>query len=262
MSAATSIHPLAVVDPAARLGAGVEIGPFAVVAADVELGDGCSVGPHAVIHDGARLAAGVQVHQGASVSCLPQDLKFAGEKTTLHVGERTVIREFATLSRGTAEALATRIGSDCLIMAYVHLAHDCQVGDRVIIANAVQVAGHVKIGQQVIVGGLVAVHQFVRIGDHAFIGGGMEVSKDVPPFVVANGSPLRYTGLNTVGLRRRGFDGERIQAIKRHYRHFFGRGSGNVSQGLEALRPAIEQDEDARAIHDFVRTAERGLIGG
>jgi len=259
----TLVHPSAVVHPEARLGDGVRIGPFAVIEENVQLAEGVSVGPHAVIHSGARLARGVEVHQGASVSCLPQDLKFQGEDSVLEVGEGTVIREFTTLSRGTVEAGCTRIGAGCLVMAYVHVAHDCQVGDGCILVNGVQVAGHVKIGSRVTLGGLVAVHQFVRIGDHVFVGGGMEITKDIPPFVLANGKPLKYTGLNLVGLKRRGFDPERLRRIRDHYRLFFGKGSLNTSAALEALRgQAAPGDEDAATIIRFVEAAERGLIGG
>ncbi|MFA7331517.1 MAG: acyl-ACP--UDP-N-acetylglucosamine O-acyltransferase [Candidatus Delongbacteria bacterium] len=257
------IHPSAVVHADARLGEDVVIGPFAVIEENVHLADGCRIGPHAVIHSGARLARGVEVHQGASVSCLPQDLKFQGEESVLEVGERTVIREFTTLSRGTSEAGATRIGAGCLIMAYVHLAHDCQVGDGCILVNGVQVAGHVKIGQRVTLGGLVAVHQFVRIGDHVFVGGGMEIVKDIPPFILANGKPLKFTGLNLVGLKRRGFDSERLKRIRDHYRLFFGKGSLNASQALAALKERAEPgDEDAGLIIRFLEEAERGIIGG
>lgn len=257
------VHPSAVVHPDARLDAGVRIGPFAVVEENVHLGEGVAVGPHAVIHNGARLARGVEVHQGASVSCLPQDLKFQGEDSVLEVGEGTVIREFTTLSRGTVEAGATRIGAGCLVMAYVHVAHDCQVGDGCILVNGVQVAGHVKIGSRVTLGGLVAVHQFVRIGDHVFVGGGMEITKDIPPFVLANGKPLKYTGLNLVGLKRRGFDADRLKRIRDHYRLFFGKGSLNTSAALEALRAQADPaDPDAAEIIRFVEAAERGLIGG
>lgn len=259
----SGIHPTALVHADARLGAGVEVGPFAIVSENTVLGEGCRIGPHAVIHPGARLAPRVEVHQSASVSCLPQDLKFRGEDSVLEVGEGTVIREFATLSRGTEEAGATRIGSGCLIMAYVHLAHDCQVGNGCILVNGVQVAGHVKIGHRVTLGGLVAVHQFVRIGDHVFVGGGMEITKDIPPFVLANGKPLKYTGLNLVGLKRRGFDADRLRRIRDHYRLFFGKGSLNTSAALEALRTQADPaDEDAAAIIRFVEAAERGLIGG
>ncbi len=258
----TAIHSTAIVDPGARLGTGVRIGPYAVIEADVVLGDRCVIGPRALIGSGARLAEEVQVYHAASVSCLPQDLKYSGEPTTLEIGARSSIREYVTLSRGTAEAETTRIGADCLLMAYVHVAHDCHLGDRCILANATQVAGHVKIGDWVIIGGLVAVHQFVRLGRHSFIGGGMEVTKDVPPFVTANDSPLRFCGLNNVGLRRRGFDGERIQRIRRYYRHFFGKGSGNASQALQSLEPSVKADPDARLIYEFVRASERGIIGG
>lgn len=257
------IHPTAVVHPAARLGQSVEIGPFAVIEENVVLAEGCRIGPHAVIHSGARLAARVEVHQGASVSCLPQDLKFQGEDSVLEVGEGTVIREFTTLSRGTVEAGATRIGAGCLIMAYVHLAHDCQVGDGCILVNGVQVAGHVKIGERVTLGGLVAVHQFVRIGDHVFVGGGMEIVKDIPPFVLANGKPLKFCGLNLVGLKRRGFDSERLRRIRDHYRLFFGKGSLNASAALATLRErAPADDPDAALIVRFLEEAERGIIGG
>jgi UDP-N-acetylglucosamine acyltransferase len=257
------VHPSAVVHPDARLGDGVEIGPFAVIEENVSLAEGCKVGPHAVIHSGARLARFVEVHQGASVSCLPQDLKFQGEDSVLEVGERTVIREFTTLSRGTSEAGATRIGAGCLIMAYVHLAHDCQVGNGCILVNGVQVAGHVKIGERVTLGGLVAVHQFVRIGDHVFVGGGMEIVKDIPPFVLANGKPLKFCGLNLVGLKRRGFDSDRLRKIRDHYRLFFGKGSLNAGDALNALRSqAAPADEDAALIIRFLEEAERGIIGG
>ena len=262
MSAAALIHPSAVIHPGARLGEGVRVAPFAIIEDNTVVGDGCSIGPHAVIHAGARLGRAVEVHQGASVSCLPQDLKFEGEESVLEVGERTVIREFTTLSRGTAESGATRIGAGCLIMAYVHLAHDCQVGDGCILVNSVQVAGHVKIGSRVTIGGLVAVHQFVRIGDHAFVGGGMEVTKDVPPYVLANGHPLKFCGLNLVGLKRRGFDSERLRRIRDHYRLFFGKGSLNAGQALERLKEMAGDDEDALLIAAFVEQADRGLIGG
>ncbi len=259
----STIHPTALVHPDARLGPGVDVGPFAIVSENTVLGEACRIGPHAVIHPGARLAARVEVHQSASVSCLPQDLKFKGEDSVLEVGEGTVIREFATLSRGTEEAGATRIGAGCLIMAYVHLAHDCQVGDGCILVNGVQVAGHVKIGHRVTLGGLVAVHQFVRIGDHVFVGGGMEITKDIPPYVLANGRPLKYSGLNLVGLKRRGFDSDRLRAIRDHYRLFFGKGSLNATQALAALREkALPGDEDARLIIRFMEEAERGIIGG
>lgn len=257
---ANRIHPTAVIAPGARLGQGITVEAWALIEDNTEIGDGCWIGPRALISSGARLGNQVQVFHCASVSCLPQDLKFAGESTTLEVGDRTVIREYATLSRGTEEAGATRIGSDCLLMAYVHVAHDCQIGDRVILANSVQLAGHVKVGYHVTIGGMVPVHQFVHIGDHAFIAGNVGVTKDVPPFILANDTPLRYTGLNAVGLRRRGFDSERIMAIKRHYRLIYGKGSSIPSVALAELGERALVDEDARRIFEFIRDSERGII--
>ena len=256
------IHPTAIIDPGAQLGADVEIGPYAVIEDNVSLADGCRIGPHAQICWGTRLGEGVEVYHAASVGCLPQDLKYAGEDSSLEVGARTVIREYVTLARATSEALVTRVGADCLLMAYVHVAHDCQIGDGCIFSNAVQLAGHVKVGERVIMGGTSVAHQFVRIGDHAFIGGAMAVSKDVPPFVMANDMPLKYCGLNSVGLARRGFDQERLRQIKRMYRLFFGKSSQNVSLALAELARQVEQNEDARLIHDFISASERGIIRG
>ncbi len=258
----TVIHPTAVVHPRACLDEGVRVEAYAIIEDGATVGAGSVIGVRAHIDRGARLGREVQVHHCATVSCLPQDLKFYGEETTLEVGDRTVIREFATLSRGTEEAGTTRIGSDCLLMAYVHVAHDCQIGDKVILANMCQVAGHVKIGYHVSIGGMVPIHQFVRIGDHAFIGGGVSVTKDVPPYVMANDSPLRFCGLNTVGLRRRGFSAEDLLRIKRHYRLFYGKGSRIPSQALEELAGRIEGDEHAARIHAFIAAAERGIIQG
>ncbi|MCA9782073.1 MAG: acyl-ACP--UDP-N-acetylglucosamine O-acyltransferase [Calditrichaeota bacterium] len=256
------IHPTAVIHPEARLGEGVVVEAYAIIEEDTVLGDGCWIGPRAQISAGARLGREVKVFHCASVSCVPQDLKFGGERTTLEVGDRTVIREFVTLSRGTEEAGVTRVGADCLLMAYVHVAHDCQIGDRVILANMVQVAGHVKLGYHVSVGGMVPIHQFVRVGDHAFIAGNVSVTKDVPPFVLANDTPLRFCGLNSVGLRRRGYDGDRLLAIKRHYRLIYGKGSTTPSQALSELEERAHTDEDARVMADFIRSSERGIIQG
>jgi UDP-N-acetylglucosamine acyltransferase len=256
------IHPTAIVDPQAQIDLDVEIGPYAIIEADVQIASGCRIGPRAQICQGARLAKGVQVYHAASVSCEPQDLKFEEESTILTVGENTVIREFATLARGTVEAGKTVVGSNNLLMSYTHVAHDCVVGDNCIVANAVQIAGHVKIASNVIIGGMVAIHQFVNIGDHCFIGGGMQVTKDVPPFVMANDSPLRYCGLNLVGLRRRGFGKDRISNIKAYYRNFYGKNSGNSTQGIAKLSESIAADPDAALIHEFISNSSRGIIGG
>ncbi len=256
------IHPSAVIDPGAQLGKDVQIGPYAVIEDNVVLGDGCRIGPQAQICWGSRLGAEVQVYHAASVGCLPQDLKYHGEETSLEVGARTVIREYVTLARATEEALVTRVGAGCLLMAYVHVAHDCQIGDGCIFSNGVQLAGHVKVGDNVIMGGTSVAHQFVRIGSHAFIGGATAVGKDVPPYIMANDNPLRYCGLNSVGLARRGFDAERQRRIKRMYRLFFGKNSQNVSLALAELAGLVEMDEDARLIHAFITASERGIIRG
>lgn len=260
MSGETSIHPTAVVDPGARLGSGVAIGPCAVVEEDVELGDGVRVGPHAHIASGTRLGEDVQVFTGAAVGNIPQDLKFAGEETTLEVGPRSVIREFCTLHRGTEDRYETVIGSDCLLMAYVHVAHDCIIGDHCVLANAVQLGGHVVVGEWVIIGGSVPVHQFCRIGDHAMVGGGYRVVQDVPPFLRVAGEPLRPAGINSIGLRRRGFSDEALSVLKKVYRLLF-RSGLNTSQAVARIRselPAIPEVEQMLA---FIAASERGLVG-
>jgi UDP-N-acetylglucosamine acyltransferase len=257
---AVDIHPTAVVDEGAALGAGVRIGPFAVVEADVVLGDRVEVGPHAHIADGARLAEDVRVFTGAVVSHIPQDLKFAGEVTTLEVGARTVVREFCTLHRGTEDRWKTVIGADCLLMDYVHVAHDCVVGDHTIIANAVQVGGHVEIGDWVIIGGGTPVHQFCRIGDHAMVGGGYRVVQDVPPYLRVAGEPLRPAGINSIGLRRRGFDDEAISRLKLAYRILF-RSDLNTSRALERVAEEIPGSEEVERLCSFIRSSERGIVG-
>ncbi|MBL7033826.1 MAG: acyl-ACP--UDP-N-acetylglucosamine O-acyltransferase [Candidatus Delongbacteria bacterium] len=254
-----SIHPTAVIAPTAELAEDVTVGPFAIVEEDVVIGTGTVIESHAVIHSGTRLGAQCRVYHGASVGGRPQDLKYAEEQTYLEVGDRTQIREFATLHRGTTDAVTTRIGSDCLLMAYVHVAHDCQIGDHVILSNAVNLAGHCRIEDWVIIGGMVPVHQFVHIGQHAFIGGGVRVTRDVPPFILAAGEPLKYTGLNRVGLERRGFSTERREVIKNCYRKIYS-ASLNVSQAVQAVQDQFGGDEDARLILDFIQHAERGII--
>jgi UDP-N-acetylglucosamine acyltransferase len=254
-----SIHPSALVDSAARLAASVTVGPFAIIEADVEIGAGTVIESHAVIQSGTRLGEECRVYHGAIVGGRPQDLKYHDEQTFIEIGDRTQIREFATLHRGTTDMVTTRIGSDCLIMTFVHVAHDCQIGNHVILANAVNLAGHCHLEDWVIIGGMVPVHQFVHIGQHAFIGGGVKVTRDVPPFVLAAGEPLKYTGLNRVGLERRGFSEERRRMIKNCYRKIYN-SDLNVSQAVEALQEQYGNEEDAQTILAFVKQSERGLI--
>jgi UDP-N-acetylglucosamine acyltransferase len=255
----TTIHPTAIVDPRAEIGDHGEIGPYSVIEGDVVVGEGCTVGPHVYIANGARIGNQVAIHKGAVVATLPQDLKFGGEKTLFEIGDHTVVREFCTLNRGTAAHGKSRVGSNCLLMAYAHVAHDCTVGDHVILANAVQIGGHVTIEDWAILGGMAAVHQFVHVGQHSMIGGTFRAIKDVPPYILASGEPLRYSGLNSVGLRRRGFQSETLSTLKKVYRLLY-RSQLNVSQAVERIRQELEITEPVQNILTFIENADRGII--
>jgi UDP-N-acetylglucosamine acyltransferase len=256
-----NIHPTAAVSPRSTIADDVEIGPFTAVDDDVVIAEGCRVSSAVRLHSGVRLARNVRVFHGAALGGEPQDLKFTGEKSLLLVGENTVIREFVTLSRGTKATGRTVIGRDCMLMAYSHVAHDCVVGDNVILANSVNLAGHVEVEDFVIVGGIVPVHQFVRIGRHAMVGGGLRVPKDVPPYIMAAGAPLRYFGLNTIGLRRRGFSAETRSAIKRAYGILF-QSALNTGQAVERIRQELGAVEEVCIILDFISKSRRGLLPG
>ncbi|MCL4145853.1 UNVERIFIED_CONTAM: hypothetical protein GTU68_044840 [Idotea baltica] len=258
-----STHPQSpnYIHPKARIHPTVKIEPFAVIHEEVEIGDGCWIGSNSTIYDGARIGKNCNIFPGAVLSAIPQDLKFAGEKTTLEVGENTTIRECATLNRGTNYNGKTSIGSNVLIMAYVHIAHDCIIGNHVILANAVNMAGHVEIEDFVIIGGVSAVHQFVKIGKHSMISGGSLVRKDVPPFVKAGRDPVRYEGVNSIGLRRRGFSNATIHEIQNIYRHIFLSGMNNAKalDYVEAHLPATEERDE---VITFIKSASRGIIKG
>ncbi|MFZ1807076.1 MAG: acyl-ACP--UDP-N-acetylglucosamine O-acyltransferase [Cyclobacteriaceae bacterium] len=256
-----SKYPLANVHPDAKIGNDVVIEPFATVKSDVVIGDGCWIGPNAIVWEGARLGKNVKVFPGASVSSVPQDLKFAGEKTETFIGDNTVIREFVTISRGTADKHKTEIGSNCLLMAYVHIAHDCTIGNNCIFANAVQVAGHVVIEDWAIIGGSSAVHQFVKVGAHVMVSGGSLVRKDIPPFTKAAREPLTYCGVNTIGLRRRGFTSEKISEIQDAYRIIFLKGLNN-SKAIELVEKEIIPSEERNYIVAFIKSSERGVMKG
>jgi len=256
-----SYHPLANVHPEAVIGTNVVIEPFATVQKDVTIGDGSWIGPNAVIWEGSRLGKNVKVYPGASVSSIPQDLKFAGEKTETFVGDNTVIRESVTISRGTVDKHKTIIGKNCLLMAYVHIAHDCIVGNNCIFANAVQVAGHVTIEDWAIIGGASALHQFVKVGAHVMLSGGSLVRKDVPPFTKAAREPLTYAGVNSIGLRRRGFTAEKIQEIQEIYRYIFLKGMNN-SKALDCVEKEISASAERDYIISFIRSSERGVMKG
>ena len=253
------IHKLSDVHPSAKIADQVEIGPFTSIAADVEIGEGTWIGPNVTIMDGARIGANCRIFPGAVISAVPQDLKFDGEKTTVEIGDRTTIRECVTINRGTKAYGKTTLGEDCLIMAYVHIAHDCILGNRVILVNSVALAGHVEVGDWAIISGLSAVHQFVKIGNHVMVGGGAMVRKDVPPMITAAGDPLTYAGVNSVGLRRRGFNNEEIRQVQDIYRIIYQSGK-NISQAVEVVKSQFEGNKTAQEIIDFISSSDRGLI--
>ena len=243
------------------IGDEVHIEPSANIHGGITIGDRSWIGSGCTIHDGARIGKHCKIFPGAVISAIPQDLKFHGEKTTLEIGDHTIIREFATLNRGTEAFGKTVIGSHVLIMAYVHVAHDCILGDHSILVNGVNLAGHVELGKYGFIGGLSAVHQFVKIGKHAFISGGSLVRKDVPPYVKAGRDPVQYQGVNSIGLRRRGFDNPTINHIQNIYRHVFLNGM-NTAQALDYVETHIPATEERDEILTFIRSATRGIIKG
>jgi UDP-N-acetylglucosamine acyltransferase len=256
-----SQFPLANVHPEAKIGNDVTIEPFATIQRDVVIGDGCWIGPNATVMDGARLGKNCKVFPGAVISGIPQDLKFKGEKTTTEIGDNTTIRECVTINRGTVDKYKTVVGSNCLIMAYAHIGHDCIIGNNCILGNACQLAGHVLIDDFAIFGGACAVQQFSKIGSHAYIGGGSLVRKDVPPYTKAAREPLAYAGINTVGLRRRGFSTETISEIQEIYRYIFLKGM-NISKALEVVEKEIQSSKERDYIIDFIKTSDRGIMKG
>lgn len=254
-----NIHPSAIVDAKAELADDVTVGPFSIIEADVVVDAGTQIDSNVLMAAGARIGKNCRIHHGAVVGTIPQDLKFSGERTTLEIGDNTVIREFCDLNRGTEERGWTKIGKDSFLMAYVHVAHDCFVGDRVILANGVQLAGHVTIEDWVIVGGLTPIHQFCTIGQHAFVGGGYRVVQNVPPYILAAGEPLTYKGLNVVGLKRRGFSRDTLMALRKCFRYIY-RAKLNTSQAIEAIQSEIPDLPEIRKVIDFIQDNERGII--
>ncbi len=255
------ISPLAYVHPDAKLGANVTVEPFAYIAGDVEIGDDCWIGPGAVIHDGARIGKRCKIHTAASIACLPQDLKFAGEKTTAQIGDDNDIREYVTISRGTASTGTTIVGSDNLLMAYVHVGHDCVVGSHCVIANRVSLAGEVHVDDWAVIGGHAAIHQWTHIGAHVMIQGGALLGKDVPPYVIVRNDTLSYAGINRVGLGRRGFTPERIAEIHNACRILFQSGL-NYINGCDEVEREIPQSEERDYLLSFIRNSKRGVIKG
>ncbi len=254
-----SIHPTAIVDPSATLGQEVSIGPGAIVGPQCTLGDGVVLGPRAVLERNVRLAEGVRIGIGSVIGGDPQDLKWRGEETWVEIGPRSVVREYATINRATSHSWVTRVGADCFIMSYVHLAHDCVLGDGVLISNATQLAGHVVVEDRAIISGLCAFHQFVRVGRHAFVGGCSRVAKDVPPYVKAVGNPVKLYGLNSVGLQRSGFDDATLRDLKRAYRLCFN-SDLNLSQAMTRAREELPEGAEVGFFLGFLEQSARGVV--
>lgn len=253
------ISPLAHIHPAATIGNNVKIDPFVVIDAGVIIGEGTHIMSHAVIMKNTIVGSCCQIFPGAVLGAIPQDLKFDGEETFVEIGNNTTIRECVTVNRGTKDKWKTRVGSNCLLMAYSHIAHDCILGDNVIIANSVQLAGHVEIGDYAIIGGMAAAIQFSKIGAHTYIAGGTEVIKDVPPYIKAGRTPLSYVGVNSIGLQRRGFTSERINSILEIYRNIYMRGL-NTTQATEFIEKELPETEEKTEILKFIRESKRGIL--
>lgn len=255
------MKPAAYIHPGARIGKNVTIEPFTTIYEDVEIGDGTWIGPNVTIMDGARIGKNCKIFPGAVISAIPQDLKFAGEETNTEIGDNTTIREFVTINRGTADKKKTKVGSNCLLMAYVHVAHDTFIGNHCILANSVTLAGHIDIDDHAILEGLVAVQQFVHIGAHAFIAGASLVRKNVPPFVKAAREPLSYVGVNSVGLKRRGFSDDTILRIEDIYRTIYVKNS-NTSKALSIVEEEAPNSAEKKLILDFIRASTKGIMRG
>lgn len=255
------VSKLAFVHPNAKIGKDVTIEPFAYVAGNVVIGDGTWIGPNAIILDGAKIGKKCRIFPTAVFSGIPQDLKFAGEETTAELGDNSTVREGVTVNRGTASKGKTIVGSNTLLMAYVHIGHDCKIGNNCIIGNTCGLAGEVVVDDWAIVSGGTLVHQFSKIGGHVIIGAAGRVRIDVPPFIKADREPLAYMGLNTVGLTRRGFEKERIDEIHEIYRTIYQKGMNNT-QGIEFVESNFKSSPDRDYIIEFFRSSERGVIRG
>ncbi len=254
-------QPLAYIHPGAKIARNVVVEPFTTINNNVKIGSGTWIGSNVTIMEGARIGENCRIFPGAVISAVPQDLKFDGEDSLAEIGNNTTIRECVTVNRGTNASGTTKIGSNCLIMATAHIAHDCVIGDNSIVVNGVALAGHVTIGNFAIIGGLAAVHQFINIGDHAMISGGSLVRKDVPPYTKAAKEPLSYVGINSIGLRRRGFDTDKIREIQNIYRILY-QSKNNNTQALEKIEAQLEATPERDEIITFIRNSKRGIMKG
>lgn len=252
---ATAIHP------EAKLGKSVHVDPFTMIHKNVEIGEGTWIGSNVTIMEGARIGKHCKIFPGAVISAIPQDLKFKGEETHVHIGDHTTIRECVTINRGTVALGVTKIGSHCLIMAYSHIAHDCKVGDYCVFSNNSTLAGHINVGNKVILSGFTAIHQFCTIGDYAFVAGGSMVRKDVPPFIKVGREPLAFIGINSVGLNRNGFSDVQIKRIQEAYRTVF-QSNLNSSQALDVLEQEETNSDEKFKIIEFLKKSERGIVKG
>ena len=256
----TLIHPNALIDASAELDEGVSVGPFAVIGAGVHIGKGTTIGPHSVINGPTTIGKDNRIFQFASVGEDPQDMKYSGEETYLEIGDRNVIREFTTINRGTVQDVgATRIGSDNLLMAYIHVAHDCQIGNHVIMANAASLGGHVKVDDWAILGGFTIAHQFCHIGAHSFCAMGSVVSMDIPPYVTISGHPSKPHGINSEGLKRRSFSSKTIAQIKRGYKIIY-KQQLKLDEAIESLKILAEECDEIAPYVDFLEQSERGIV--
>ena len=253
------IHKTSIIHPSAKIHQDVEIGPFCIIDENVTIGKGCHVYPYVHIMKNSIIGKNNVIHQGAIIGGLPQDLKFNGENTKVVIGDNNIIREHVTINRGTKLAGKTIVGNNCLLMAYVHIAHDCIVDDKIILANGVQLAGHVEIGYHVTIGGITGIHQFCKVGEHSFVGACRVILHDVPPFILATGEPLQYSGINTVGLRRRKFSLNTRNKIKNAYKILYS-SNCNVSQAVKEIKTTIDNSKEIKSILDFIKKSDRGII--
>lgn len=254
-------QPLAYVHPQAKIARNVVIEPFTTIHANVQIGSGTWIGSNVTIMEGARIGKNCRIFPGAVISAIPQDLKFEGEDSLTVIGDNTTIRECVTINRGTSASGETRLGKNVLIMATAHIAHDCVIGDNAIVVNGVALAGHVTIGDFAIIGGLAAIHQFIHIGDHAMVSGGSLVRKDVPPYTKAAKEPLSYVGINSIGLRRRGFSTEKIREIQNIYRILFQQ-NYNYTQAIDIIEAEMEATTERDEIVQFIKDSHRGIMKG
>lgn len=255
------IHQLTNIHPNAQIGANTTIDAFTSIEEDVIIGEGCWISSNVTIMNGARIGNNVKIFPGAVISAVPQDLKYKGEKTLAIVGDNTIIREFVTINKGTVAAMKSEVGKNCLLMAYVHIAHDCIVGNNCILANCATLAGHITIDDYAIIGGMSAVHQFVNIGSHVMISGGSLIRKDVPPYVKAAREPLSYVGINSIGLKRRGFSDESVVMIQNIYRILFQQNK-NVGRGVTQILEQIPECPERNMVLNFIAKSERGIMKG